>query len=244
MLLTHEINDFADLHSVLKNYRGKGRYMFRGQADCGWDLIPKAGRLEYVSENDLMMFNSWSRRARAYMRDLPESPWGRLAIAQHSGLATRLLDWSLNPLVAVFFAISELPETDAAVYCLNALRERRVVSEKDSFSDIECTSIYVPPAYIQRIVGQWGRFTYHPDKTTSLDGEDPSRDEWLSVIIIPAKAKPQLRHDLNFYGINDATLFPDLDGISRYLNWWSRGDTWSLYDEASGPEDGDSTIEW
>src|SRR2546427_519519 len=93
-----------DLHTFFDAYRAHPPvgWWFRGQSDATWLLVPKAGRHEYFLPNDrdLGRFKSWKDRAVAYLGSLPTDEWECLAIAQHHGLATRLLDWTYNPLVA------------------------------------------------------------------------------------------------------------------------------------------------
>src|SRR5437762_8166002 len=110
-----------DVHSFFRAYRSHASagWWFRGQANAEWPLLPKAGRPEYSlpngrSEGRLL---AWSSQAVAYDSNLPTNEWERLAVAQHFGLATCLLDWSQNPLVSLYFACSELPDADGAVYC-------------------------------------------------------------------------------------------------------------------------------
>ncbi len=110
-------NDFSELHSVLcSKFRGNYQWVFRGQADIGWPLLPKAGRPDFCDYKDLEMFKGWRRRARA-CSELPDNEWDCLAVAQHHGLATRLLDWTFNPLVATYFAVAGSVKKDGVVYC-------------------------------------------------------------------------------------------------------------------------------
>jgi hypothetical protein len=69
------------------------------------------------SSSDLARFNHWREQAVAYTDALPQNDFECLAFAQHYGLATRLLDWSTNPLVALYFAVEMQGETDGAVFC-------------------------------------------------------------------------------------------------------------------------------
>jgi FRG domain len=91
---------------------------------------------------------------------LPDSDWKCLALAQHYGLATRLLDWSWNPLVALFLVATDDDTEDGGVYAwpfAGLLGER--------FSEVHDVRTYEPPPFDRRIAAQQGVFTYHPRPT-------------------------------------------------------------------------------
>lgn len=124
------VKEIGMLHQLFQGYRSHGGvgWLFRGQGDLRWPLVPKAGRAEYLLTDiirddnplrfrDLGRFNEWKKRAFPFAPDIPENDYEALAYAQHHGLATRLLDWTLNPLVATYFAVRELPDIDGAVFC-------------------------------------------------------------------------------------------------------------------------------
>lgn len=217
----HTLSDPLDLHRLFRAYRshdGVG-WFFRGQADVTWPLVPKAGRPEFHTGRDLGRFNVWCERAVAY-RDLPDNEWERLAVAQHYGLATRLLDWTLNPLVATFFAVAELPDADAAVYCFQP--ESFVVTSRATVAAIDRVIGFLPRAIDERVNRQAAVFTFHPNPAEPLVNTElrpaltgPS----LVQIQIAASLKGAIREMLDDYGVHLNGLFPDLDGLSRQINW-------------------------
>jgi hypothetical protein len=215
------VTSFEQLHELVSgfyNIFGFG-WLFRGQADSAWPVIPKAGRDVYRVTRDLGRFRAWQDRACAYAQ-LPDNDWECLAIAQHHGLATRLLDWTTNPLVAAYFATASLPNLAGAVYCyLPLMYVDRDVAKLD---DVDRVAAYIPRAVAQRIVNQGGVFTVHPDPSVPLQATRPQELSGrmdLYQIEIPAEAKNRIVKTLDTYGLNEVTLFPDLDGLSRHVNW-------------------------
>lgn len=113
------------------------RWIFRGVADAKKHfLVPKIGRKAqvYSEPKELTIFRNFRRRARQFATIDGLSDWDLLALAQHHGLPTRLLDWSINPLIAAYFAVASSPhDTDARVYAAVAPRMIKTEIDVDPF---------------------------------------------------------------------------------------------------------------
>jgi FRG domain len=161
-------------------------------------------RVPYKSVPDNVVFETWKRRAVEYITVQPTDDWDWLAIAQHHRLATRRLDWSLNPLNAAFFALREEDKSEAEII---AIRFKYTVrTETQSPMEALKVALFRPRALVSRIVRQEGVFTVHPDPATLLDAESSAVDG-IFRIVIPENNRKTLPAQLAFYGINSATLF-------------------------------------
>ncbi|MDO1498989.1 FRG domain-containing protein [Winogradskyella maritima] len=120
------IDSFIDFHKTIENY-STSNFIYRGQKNFNWKLIPKIGRPDY-SENvpkyikEKVIISSWMRYAGHLLPIQPVDQWDELTLAQHHGLATRLLDWTKNPLVALYFATYDSNETKMLLYTLWILK--------------------------------------------------------------------------------------------------------------------------
>lgn len=92
--------------------------VFRGASDYTYKLLPGLARLENPSEvTETQLINEFFTRRPDAFRGL--SDFDTIAKMQHYGLPTRLLDFSTNPLVALYFACEDKPKTDGRVVCHN-----------------------------------------------------------------------------------------------------------------------------
>ncbi|MEG3223266.1 FRG domain-containing protein [Vibrio gigantis] len=228
-MTTFKISSLELLHKLFSCHTSRGGfgYWFRGQANASWELLPSAGRDEYLlpkdPNRDLGRCFEWTQSAIA-MTELTDSIIENLAIAQHHGLATRLLDWTLNPLVACYFAVSSEIESDAVIYVLESISisDRATHSmSREALAHHHGVICYQPKAINRRLISQQGLFTVHcppslpfPISRSVIAPEETN----IRCFILPKELKKEIKAMLDNYGVNEATLFPDLDGLARYVN--------------------------
>ena len=164
--------------------------------------------IDLKEKNMMWLFKS---HAKGFLANYPESDLEWLTIAQHHGLPTRLLDWTLSPLVAMFFTVSKHEDCDGAVYVWD-IKKFKKESEIKLESLDEIVAIF-PSHKTKRVTAQSGMFTVHPTNDQKLDNDD------IKKIIVPQKEKKKILRKLCKYGIHSASLFPGLDGITEYIKF-------------------------
>ncbi len=200
--------------------------IFRGQTkEKDWALVPSAGRTynrTRIPWREREILNEFKRQAIPFLDFVPDNDWQWLALAQHNRLPTRLIDWTRNPLVALWFAVKDLAiENLPCVVWAFHYEESDIVSNiKDCPSpfSIEKTHVYFPEHIFPYIQAQSGVFTVHhskenkPVKFSPLEESEYS-DLLLSKIEILPDAFASIRYHLFRVGIHPAALFPGLSGV-------------------------------
>jgi len=209
--------------------------MFRGVGDKEFGLIPSLGRGTFENtggdisllERDLL--EEFKRLSIPVLNKEPLSEFEWLFLAQHYGLPTRLLDWSANPMVALFFAVEGHEDKDAALYIV----EHPVTDQYEDFdyktADITEESkrtkpilgllaiqpnqrnfIFIRPKYLdQRYLNQKSIFSCHTDPFKILSHSS------LVKLVIKKEWKDEIRKRLAVMGITHSFLYPGLDGIAK-----------------------------
>jgi hypothetical protein len=215
------IQSFEEFHRLTRRFLSNRLVLFRGHNDANWELVPKAARAEYQKLDYSVFFPSFKRRAVEFLEAQPENAWDWLAVAQHHGLPTPLLDWSYNPMIAAYFAVFPEENRDCAIYAF--YDDSPIDPEKMKPEDFKGVGRLVPRGIAQRIVRQSGIFTYHSPPSLSVGKALGPKDIFVKIVI-DKNYRREMIFELDKYGFNRMTLFPDLDGLCAYMGWSGRDD--------------------
>ncbi len=166
-----------------------------------------------------------------YLRNEADNEWDALAIAQHHGLPTRLLDWTGNPLVALWFALFDQPheEFKPVVWCYS-FSEDKIVDSKTGYPFEQKSTLVFQPRHISnRIASQDGWFTSHYYKEATNTFTDMMRKKGanshllkVEIVFKHGSSATEMLKELDAYGINSYYIFPGLDGLCKFIDWKSR----------------------
>lgn len=132
--------------------------------------------------------------------------------------STRLLDWTHNPLAALYFAVWGHPECNGQLFALRAVLKVGETSPQGSPFKIEKPQKFYPNHITPRIRAQEGVFIVCSNLEEPLDAALPSH--WtLERYLIPAARKKELRYDLFRVGTHNSALFPDIGGLAKRIAW-------------------------
>ena len=211
------IHSFEELQDLVfeecfdtKTQRYRDNYVYRGLCDKDYELRSKLNR---VCSHDLSLETSINRSFLKYgYTDVKDcsSFWQMLALGQHYGLPTRLLDWTYSPLVAAHFATEDIYkyDKDGVIYRIDmragrnrlpdCLKEELDISGAQSFTlsmldahakdidDFEALStepyfvFFEPASQTNRMTNQYALFSMTSDTRYSI--QDLLSDDPLDTL--------------------------------------------------------------
>ncbi len=206
-------------------------FIFRGQSS-DWPLWPKLARIEPkgpLYRIEKLMFNEFKRVSLPFTPTNVHDEWDRLALSQHYGLPTRLLDWTYSALVALWFAVCDPPKDSdngkyGVVWLLKPEKTDWIDDPSDDypFSNKISTRIIRPKVITERISAQSGVFTVHKinsgGRIVKLE-KHIAFSKKLVKILINKENYWDIRYGLNMLGVNNSVIYPDLTGICSHLAW-------------------------
>jgi len=231
-------------------FKDRPNTWFRGHARREWLLQPQVLRDSFTERAretnphasdaafsyEASLFNQFRRRGH-HLLSASRSVTDAYFLAQHHGLPTRLLDWTANPLVGLFFAVAEHPDDDGSLVMMRARHEVSGEEERDVMyqEDPEVAAILepifarnfsptttpglplriMPDAQSGRMLQQDSRFTLHQPGCRDL--EAANLGSFISRVEVPSTAKRGILKELRLLGVHWATLFPDLPNLVRQI---------------------------
>lgn len=249
-----KISGWADLQEKLFSntyddqiHRYRSPFIYRGMNDAGKTLKTSLARLGGPYQKlERHLLRNFKKYAHTNVLS-GQNNWNWLALAQHHGLPSRLLDWTYSPYVAAHFALNDLHQfdKDGVIWVLNYVKLNQYLPEKlkaviqneqsNTFTadmlDSVCRTLdeldslnrdpfllfLEPPSLDDRIVNQFALFSLLSDSTVLLDDWLKDHDLYYERIIIPAELKWEIRDKLDQANITERVLFPGLDGLSMWL---------------------------
>jgi hypothetical protein len=224
----------------------RSNFAFRGRPLADEDLTTSLARLggdaRAIERPLLRQFRKYAARDEVPV----DSTWNWLALAQHHGLPTRLLDWTYSPYVALHFATARARafDRDGAIWMVDYVRAHELAPRKlrdqlereaanvfttemlaavaSDFGELDKLGndfvVFVePPSFDERIVNQYALFSLTSQPDVSLDSWLAEHPGLLRKLVVPAALKGEIRDKLDQANITERVLFPGLDGLSRWL---------------------------
>lgn len=248
------IHSFDELQKVMFDgvweediQRYRSNFVYRGVDNASYGLNSKLNR---VCDFKLDLEDSIIRNFKKYgYADLVgyNSFWQTLALAQHYGLPTRLLDWTYSPLVAAHFCTENIDEYehDAVIWCVDVGKVQEILpnelkvmlkeSQSNTFTfdmldkvakdfkefkelkDEPFFIFYEPSSLTDRIANQYALFSVVSDTSVSLTDLLPDDENICYKIIIPKEIKLEIRDKLDYINISERLIYPGLDGICKWI---------------------------
>jgi hypothetical protein len=219
---------------------------FRGQADAEWPLRPKFYRTGPTDpKTECEIREEFITHAPALCDASPRNEWEWYFLMQHYGAPTRLLDWTDGALIALYFAVREnRGDRHAAVWALDPWWLNWKVIQKDEVvpvgdpllredrkehkwlpkrfqrsTKLPKSPIAVFPGHFDKRIGaQRSTFTIHgADRDGLMAVANGDKNAGLVKITIPSWAVREIKRSLDTCGIDETTVFPNLEALSRVV---------------------------
>ena len=218
--------------------------LYRGQS-TDWPLLPKLFRppkdmgmedprwTTQLQKAEMSMLRRFKNDSPFLLPSKPDNDWDWLSLGQHYGLATRLTDWTANPLTGLFFAVENPDCPKPVVYVYDAMHAQIVNDEERSnertdaspFGDMKQTRVLQPTSHSLRVALQAGWHIVHRLhkkkgggwKVLPLEKMDIHKHRMNTLEISPPRAG-KIRAELSNMGVYHATVYGTLESVCRSIN--------------------------
>jgi hypothetical protein len=239
----------SQLYAIPKDRHNRHRsdFVYRGLDVATWGLETSLQRVgaHYADVEEPLLRNFIKYSTEHGIASAPLLY--KLAVAQHHGLPTRVLDWTTAPKVALHFAVGDESRYDdnGAIWCVDVTRVRdvlpdtirRILDEERAFvlsvemlPDVTTLAsfdelrtgkdfalFFEPPSLDGRIVNQAAMLSIMPGARLDLKRFLESDPALYRKIIVRKELKWEIRDKLDQDQVNERMLFPSIDGTARWL---------------------------
>jgi hypothetical protein len=220
-------------------------WAFRGERDERFPLYSSLSRYlqsfnvspKAWAEQEARILRVFKRKAHQFLSQppAPEDDFQWLALMQHHGAPTRLIDFTWSPYVAAFFALERTVE-DGVVWAMNPARvessrhtqparmDPRAVGNFDRYflkGNRRFIWMGEPHTMNRRLIAQSGTFAVPGVLNLPIERilGDAHQNNTLAKIILRNEVREHGMRELYRMNITYATLFPDLDGLAKSMGY-------------------------
>ncbi|WP_160137472.1 FRG domain-containing protein [Chryseobacterium sp. c4a] len=201
----------------------------------------------YEVENEEIAIEEFKNKLQSKIDNYQYNDLDYLYLMQHNGINTRLLDFTSSPLIALFFSVvkakpdnlnlihkedeDEFQPNCSAVFCINPLKINLISFDKEEVINFKekslnelrnlLTPVCIEPTNIKidkRLEIQKGKFVLFGSEVKELDWYTEARKNILKILI-PDEERSNILKELDLkFGINYSTVYPDYEGLRKFIN--------------------------
>ncbi|MCQ2014617.1 MULTISPECIES: FRG domain-containing protein [Clostridium] len=229
---------FYELLNAISQFsiKNDGRVWFRGQSKNTYKLNSSLYRLKYDNLGEFINLENQQLnllKVNSNLLEIGSNEIERLYLMQHYGMRTRLLDWTSNISIALFFLSLEwTSDVNARLWMLNPCKLNELAEKGfglispnsftiKEFQEMNNSIAIYPIRNNKRIIAQHGYFTVQGNIGLPLEEEFNCRlieEGYLKYIDLSYELKRDIINFLKINDVNEFTVFPDMEGLKDYVN--------------------------